>query len=107
VEHFFTFDTIKGASHWTEVVKKGENASEQTREQLEVIKKEILPSDIVSIIYTSGTTGRSKGVMLTHKNLVSNFMAAADVFRLNEYDRYLSIIPVCHVGGRLGNYQTQ
>jgi len=107
VEHLFTFDTIKGASHWSAVVEKGKNASERTREQLEVIKKEILPSDIVSIIYTSGTTGRSKGVMLTHKNLVTNFMVAADVFRLNENDRYLSIIPVCHVGGRLGNYQTQ
>lgn len=107
VEYLFTFDTIKGASHWTEVVEKGKNATEKTREQLEVIKKEILPSDIVSIIYTSGTTGRSKGVMLTHKNLVSNFLVAADVFRLNENDRYLSIIPVCHVGGRLGNYQTQ
>jgi len=107
VEHLYTFDNMKGASHWTEVVEKGKNVSEKIREQLEVIKKEIRPSDIVSIIYTSGTTGRSKGVMLTHQNLVSNFIAAADVFRLNENDRYLSIIPVCHVGGRLGNYQTQ
>ena len=107
VERLYTFDAIKGASHWTEVVETGKNVSEEIREQLEVIKKEILPTDIVSIIYTSGTTGRSKGVMLTHKNLVSNFIAAADVFRLNDNDRYLSIIPVCHVGGRLGNYQTQ
>ena len=107
VEYLFTFDFIQGAAQWTEVVEKGKNVSEETREQLEVLKQELLPSDIVSIIYTSGTTGRSKGVMLTHKNLVSNFMAAADVFRLNENDRYLSIIPVCHVGGRLGNYQTQ
>lgn len=107
VEYLFTFDAIKGASHWTEVVEKGKNATGQTRDQLELIKREILPSDIVSIIYTSGTTGRSKGVMLTHRNLVSNFLAAADVFRLNENDRFLSIIPVCHVGGRLGNYQTQ
>jgi long-chain acyl-CoA synthetase len=45
--------------------------------------------------------------MLTHKNLVSNFLAAADVFRLTANDRYLAIIPSCHVGGRLGNYQTQ
>jgi long-chain acyl-CoA synthetase len=107
LSHFYTFDTMKGASHWTEVIEKGKNASKKTREQLEIIKKEILPSDIVSIIYTSGTTGRSKGVMLTHKNLVSNFLAAAGVFKLNENDRYLAIIPVCHVGGRLGNYQTQ
>ncbi|MCD4710190.1 MAG: AMP-binding protein, partial [Bacteroidales bacterium] len=107
VEHFFTFDNIEGASLWSDVVEKGKNASEKTREKLEAIKKETLPADVVTIIYTSGTTGRSKGVMLTHKNLVSNFLAASGVFKLNETDRYLAIIPVCHVGGRLGNYQTQ
>jgi long-chain acyl-CoA synthetase len=107
VEHFFTFDIIAGASHWSEVVDRGKNASEKTRDQLEILKKEILPTDTVSIIYTSGTTGRSKGVMLSHKNLVSNFLAASGVFQLTEDDRYLAIIPVCHVGGRLGNYQTQ
>ncbi|MDF1573854.1 MAG: long-chain fatty acid--CoA ligase [Bacteroidales bacterium] len=107
VEYLFTFDTIGGASHWSEVLKKGQRASSKTREQLENIKYSILPGDLVSIIYTSGTTGRSKGVMLSHLNLVSNFLAAADVFRLDENDRYLAIIPTCHVGGRLGNYQTQ
>ncbi len=107
VEHFYTFDTIEGAMHWSEVLEKGKNASSETREKLEAIKNEILPDEVVSIIYTSGTTGRSKGVMLTHQNLVSNFLAASGVFKLNEDDRYLAIIPVCHVGGRLGNYQTQ
>jgi len=107
VEHFYTFDTIEGAKHWSEVLEKGKSASSETREKLEAIKNEILPNEVVSIIYTSGTTGRSKGVMLTHQNLVSNFLAASGVFKMNETDRYLSIIPVCHVGGRLGNYQTQ
>jgi long-chain acyl-CoA synthetase len=105
--HLFTFDRIEGAGHWTEVVEQGKKAGSETREKLDSIKHEISPQDVVSIIYTSGTTGRSKGVMLSHKNLVSNFLAAADVFQLSEVDRYLSIIPVCHVGGRLGNYQTQ
>ncbi len=85
----------------------GKKADEATRNNLESIKKGIVAEDLVSIIYTSGTTGRSKGVMLSHKNLVSNFLAASEVFQLNQEDRYLSIIPVCHVGGRLGNYQTQ
>ena len=106
-EHLFTFDRIDGAAHWSEVLEKGKSATSETREKLESIKHEIVPDDLVSIIYTSGTTGRSKGVMLSHKNLVSNFVAAADVFQLTEDDRYLAIIPVCHVGGRLGNYQTQ
>ncbi len=107
VRHFFTFDTIEGARHWSEVLEKGKNASKENIERLEAIKKEITPDEVVSIIYTSGTTGRSKGVMLTHKNLVSNFLAASGVFQMTENDRYLAIIPVCHVGGRLGNYQTQ
>jgi long-chain acyl-CoA synthetase len=107
VEHLYSFDSIKGAAHWTEVLEKGKQATEETREQLETIKKGIGEDEVVSIIYTSGTTGRSKGVMLTHRNLVSNFLAAADVFRLTKEDRYLAIIPTCHVGGRLGNYQTQ
>jgi long-chain acyl-CoA synthetase len=105
--YLFTFDPIEGAAHWLEVVERGKKAGSEIREKLDSIRREIVPDDLVSIIYTSGTTGRSKGVMLSHKNLVSNFLAAADVFKLNEKDRYLAIIPVCHVGGRLGNYQTQ
>ena len=45
--------------------------------------------------------------MLSQKNLVSNFISAASVFNLKPTDKYLSILPLCHVGGRMGNYQTQ
>jgi long-chain acyl-CoA synthetase len=107
VKHFYTFDDIEGANSWMEVVEKGKNAGEVTKKRLNVIKDEIVPGDVASIIYTSGTTGRSKGVMLSHDNLVKNFLAGHEVFQLTPDDRYLSIIPVCHVGGRFGNYQTQ
>ena len=107
IRYFLTFDKIEGVRNWEEVVAAGSSASKETRNRLEDIKKEIMPDDPASIIYTSGTTGRSKGVVLSHNNLVRNFLAAADVFQLTPDDRYLSIIPVCHVGGRLGNYQTQ
>ncbi|MCK5135279.1 MAG: long-chain fatty acid--CoA ligase [Bacteroidales bacterium] len=107
IEHIFTFDDIKGASSWMEVVEKGKNASDDIRKEITAIKNEIVPNDIVSLIYTSGTTGTSKGVMLSHGNLIRNAMAAAEVFQLTSEDRYLAIIPVCHVGGRMGNYQTQ
>jgi long-chain acyl-CoA synthetase len=59
VEHLYTFDTIEGAIHWSKVLETGKNASEETKEKLEAIKKEALPEEVVSIIYTSGTTGRS------------------------------------------------
>ena len=71
------------------------------------LKSTIRPDDFASLIYTSGTTGKAKGVMLTHRNMVSNFLSAASVFNLKPEDKYLSILPLCHVGGRLGNYQTQ
>jgi len=106
-KHIYTFDAIDGAAHWSEVVEKGRAASQELKQKLETVKAEVMPKDLVSIIYTSGTTGTAKGVMLSHKNLVSNFLAASQVFQLNSEDRYLAIIPVCHVGGRLGNYQTQ
>ncbi len=107
VNHFYTFNEIEGASNWMEVVEKGKIAGAETRKRLESIKDETVPDDFVSLLYTSGTTGTSKGVMLSHNNLVKNFLAGYKVFQLTPKDRYLSIIPVCHVGGRFGNYQTQ
>lgn len=103
----FTFDIVEGASGWIEIIEKGKSCREQTLKDLEAIRNSITEQDLATLIYTSGTTGKSKGVMLTHKNLVSNFLAAADVFRLKPSGRFLSILPLCHVGGRLGNYQTQ
>lgn len=52
--------------------------------------------DTASIIYTSGTTGKSKGVMLSHKNLVYDAEASADIPRLKPGDRLLSILPLAH-----------
>jgi len=52
--------------------------------------------DLACIIYTSGTTGHSKGVMLTHGNLVSNAIATRAVFPLREDDRVLSVMPLAH-----------
>jgi len=103
----FTFDKVDGTKHWMEIVDKGAGCSEKIKKEVETVKKDIAPEDLATLIYTSGTTGKPKGVMLSHKNLVSNFISAASVFNLNPSDKYLSILPLCHVGGRMGNYQTQ
>ncbi|MBP8643585.1 MAG: AMP-binding protein [Bacteroidales bacterium] len=52
--------------------------------------------DLAAIIYTSGTTGRPKGVMLTHRNLVSNVLSTLMVQEVTEHDRLLSILPLSH-----------
>ena len=103
----FTFDDIPGARNWLEIVEKGKQCTEMTRQAVEKEKEGITPEDFATLIYTSGTTGTPKGVMLSQRNLVSNFISAASVFNLKPSDKYLSILPLCHVGGRLGNYQTQ
>lgn len=53
--------------------------------------------DVSTIIYTSGTTGRSKGVVLTNRNLVSNAVAGQYCHRVSKYDSFLSILPLAHV----------
>lgn len=52
--------------------------------------------DLASIIYTSGTTGRSKGVMLTHKNIVFNAIKGGRIQPIDENDRFLSVLPLSH-----------
>ena len=57
---------------------------------------DVKEDDIASIIYTSGTTGRSKGVMLTHKNITFNAMKGMVIQWIDENDRFLSVLPLSH-----------
>jgi len=54
------------------------------------------PDDTAMIVYTSGTTGLSKGVMLSHKNIISNASACRTIIVLHRTDRLLSILPLAH-----------
>jgi len=56
----------------------------------------LVADDMACIIYTSGTTGNSKGVVLTHGNIVSDVVATRAVFALRETDRVLSVMPLAH-----------
>ncbi len=62
--------------------------------------------DTAVIIFTSGTSGASKGVVLSHKNILFNTLTAAKAFKVNVDDRFLSILPLSHMleftGGLLG-----
>ena len=54
-------------------------------------------NDLASIVYTSGTTGHSKGVMLTHKNIVADALATKRIVSIGPEDRLLSILPLAHM----------
>jgi long-chain acyl-CoA synthetase len=65
-------------------------------DSLPVRNYEVDEEDLASIIYTSGTTGRSKGVMLTHKNIVFNALKGMVIQSIDENDRFLSVLPLSH-----------
>jgi len=68
------------------------------RQKISKISKVNYPNedDLAAIIYTSGTTGHSKGVMLSHKNLVTNAMSSFSKIDINKDDVFLSILPLAH-----------
>ncbi len=57
------------------------------------------PDDLAAILYTSGTTGRSKGAMLTHRNLLSNAETLAKLWRFTDRDVLLHALPIFHTHG--------
>ena len=60
---------------------------------------ESAPDDLAAILYTSGTTGRSKGAMLTHRNLASNALALVEAWGFTRGDVLLHALPIYHVHG--------
>ena len=55
--------------------------------------------DLAALLYTSGTTGRSKGAMMTHRNLLSNAEALVDLWQITARDRLIHALPVFHTHG--------
>lgn len=60
------------------------------------LPQDVQEDDVASIIYTSGTTGHSKGVVLSHKNLVFDAMATIEIQDVTPRDRLLSVLPLSH-----------
>ncbi len=105
LEAIYSFDEIKSVKNWKEIANLGDKNESQLRFELELRRDKVSEDDLLTLIYTSGTTGLSKGVMLTHKNVVSNvFMAQDYLATLQPGERALSFLPLCHILERTGNY---
>ncbi len=60
--------------------------------------------DVYTFDYTSGTTGITKGVMLTHKNIVSNVKSLTHILPINFNHKVISFLPLCHIFERTATY---
>jgi len=74
-----------------------EGQERATAQPLDALRGRVEEQDVASLIYTSGTTGEPKGVMLTHRNFISNMLAAGEVFAMGPEDLALSFLPLSHV----------
>ena len=101
LQKIYTFDDVEGAKSWKDILEVGKTVGNDVVEQR---KSEVKEEDLATLIYTSGTTGTPKGVMLSHKNIVSNAMACNPMLPIDEHSRALSFLPVCHIYERMMHY---
>jgi len=103
VQAVYTFNNLQPALNWREIMNK---ATTDTVAQYVSAAEKVGYEDIVTIIYTSGTTGTPKGVMLSHKNILSNVIASSEVFTefCTQADKALSFLPLNHIFERMVTY---
>ena len=100
----YTFNDVPNATSWTELLA-APNA--ELDAEIEKRKAAIDYEDLVTLIYTSGTTGNPKGVMLAHKNLLSNVKDCQPRLPVDSKAKSVSFLPVCHVYERMLLYLYQ
>jgi len=92
------------AMPFSTLLETGRAALQENQAAFEALRRQVHAGDVASIIYTSGTTGVPKGVMLTHRNIVTNVLDTAEAFDLSVSDVTLSFLPLCHIFQRTVDY---
>ncbi|MDP4204827.1 MAG: long-chain fatty acid--CoA ligase [Bacteroidota bacterium] len=105
--NLYSFTSVENVRSWDELVDTGSKNEHLLQNRLQSIKDGIHADDMVTMIYTSGTTGVPKGVMLSHRNLIENFIQHAYCHDLGPAHKVISFLPLCHIYERSMNYHFQ
>ncbi len=101
LKEIYSFDNVNDVKHWKEILTP---ANDALISQVKNISSNIKYEDLATIIYTSGTTGKPKGVMLSHKNILSNVLDSTPYFPPGENMKALSFLPLNHIFERMVSY---
>ena len=101
LKDIFCFEHVANARHWKELM---EMSTPSLVEQAMKMAEKVQYEDLSTIIYTSGTTGTPKGVMLSHKNILSNVLTCIPYFPPGRDLRALSFLPLNHIYEKTVSY---
>lgn len=97
----YTLEKLPDILNWDQLLKV---PNEKHLEAFQGLKAAIHEDDLATIIYTSGTTGDPKGVMLSHKNIVSNIKSTITLIPVTCDKRTFSFLPLSHIFERMVTY---
>jgi long-chain acyl-CoA synthetase len=94
----------RGLLSFAELERRGEEEIKTNKTAYEMMWPAASANDPATIIYTSGTTGEPKGVVLSHRNIISNVESAISVLSLSHADSFLSFLPLAHIYERTAGF---
>jgi long-chain acyl-CoA synthetase len=97
LKEVYTFQKVTNAKFWEDLLTDNDSLRKKVDERRSGIEED----DLASIVYTSGTTGNPKGVMLSHKNIMSNVKSCLPLLPVAEGARALSFLPLNHIFERM------